>query len=453
MAVIYVGIDWADDHHDVHITDTAAKPLDTFVISHNQQGLEELGQRLRRWTGKPEDVLIAVEWHKGLLMFNLVQAGYQVYPINPRSTDRYRDRYRMSSSKSDRGDAMVLANILRTDLHLYRPLSMEALAHTQLQQLTRAYEALQKQKVRTQNHLTAVLKNYYPVALDLFSGLDRDIALAFLEQYPSPEEAAAASLEELQHFFREHRYTCPRKVPQIHAALQEPALRSYTLTALADRTIVLGFAAVLRVLVKQMAAVEKELLTVFQQSPNYDILSSLPAGPMVAATLAAEIGSDKSRFPSAGCLRSYAGTAPVTRRSGKTIMVHFRKGCNKRLRKAFQRLAMDSVRKHRWAQEYFDSQMARGHKKSRAYRALANRWVDIVWKMLQEGARFCEARLLARRSSNMEVKPVANSTAAMEEWIGEPPKRLQQSSDFAPETPYARGGCSPGRVKTADPVD
>jgi transposase len=396
MQCIYVGIDWADDHHDVYVTDDTAAKLDGFSIRHSSVGLEELKKRLASFCPDPANVLIAVEWHKGLLIYNLVEAGYQVYPINPKSMDRYRDRYRMSSSKSDPMDAMVLANILRTDLHLYRPLPRQAIADEGLQQLTRAQESLVRYKVKLMNQITAELKNYYPVALKIFSGLDHEITLAFLEHYPTPEKAAQASLKEIKGFFREQHYCCPRRIPAIYQALQEPALKACPELAEVHQAIVLSYIPVLRTVLNQITALDKQISLVFQRSPAHNILTSLPIGQTTAARLNAEIGNNISRFASQKDLQTLAGTAPVTRRSGNTKIVYFRWQCNKHLREAFQSLARESVRRYGWAREYFTNQMRRGHKPSRAYRALANRWVAIVWKMLQQGQPFSQARLEQR---------------------------------------------------------
>ncbi len=194
MEQVYVGIDWADDHHDVYVTNDAATALDSFSIPHSYKGMEKLMERLNKCSSSREEILVAIESHQGLLVYALLEAGYLVYPINPKAMDRYRDRYRMSSSKSDPKDAMVLANILRTDLHLYKPLPRETAADAWLRQLTRAHKSLVQQKAKLVNQLTSQLKSYYPVALWLFSKLDRKITLAFLKHYPTPEKAAATSL-------------------------------------------------------------------------------------------------------------------------------------------------------------------------------------------------------------------------------------------------------------------
>jgi transposase len=203
MEQVYVGIDWADDHHDIHVTDDTATALDNFRIPHSREGMEKLAKRVDRCSPDREAVLVAIESHQGLLIYALLEAGYSVYPINPKAMERYRDRYRMSSSKSDTQDAMVLANILCTDRHLYKPLPQEKAADARLRQLTRTHKTLVQEKVKLLNQLTSQLKSYYPVALRLFSRLDHKITLAFLEHYSTPQKAADASLDDLRGFFSE----------------------------------------------------------------------------------------------------------------------------------------------------------------------------------------------------------------------------------------------------------
>lgn len=393
MGRIYVGIDWADDHHDVHVTDDTATVRGRFTILNSYEGIEELKRRLGESSDAPGDVLVAVESHQGLAIYALVEAGYQVYPVNPKAMNRYRDRYRMSSSKSDPKDAMVLANILRTDLHLYKPLPKETAADTRLRQLTRAHRSMVQQKVKLMNQLTAQLKSYYPAALRLFSKLDQEITLSFLEVYPTPEEASAASPGEFRDFFEKQGYTCPSKVPGMYDCLQRPALKAPRELEGVHKTVVLSLVSVLRSLLTEIKKLDKQIGDEFKQNPGHEIFASLPAGEVTAARLNAELGSDSGRYPSREYIQTAAGTAPVTRRSGKSIVIFFRWQCNKHLRAAFQDLARGSVTRCAWARDYFVRQMKLGHKASRAYRALANRWAAIIWKMLQERQRFDQARL------------------------------------------------------------
>ena len=222
MERVYVGIDWADDHHDVYVTDNSAAALDSFNIPHSHEGMEKLISRVSKCSADRESVLVAVESHQGLLIYALLEAGYLVYPINPKAMSRYRDRYRMSSSKSDPKDAMVLANILRTDLHLYKPLPRETVDDARLRQLTRAHKSLVQQRVKLLNQLISQLKSYYPVALRLFSRLDHKITLAFLERFPIPEKATKASIEDIRRFFHEQGYSHKWRVDSIYESLQRP---------------------------------------------------------------------------------------------------------------------------------------------------------------------------------------------------------------------------------------
>jgi len=394
MERIYVGIDWADDHHDVYVTDDMARMLDSFSILHSFEGMEKLRTQLNKLSSNPESILVAIESHHGLLVYALLEAGYTVYPINPKSMDRYRDRYRMSSSKSDPQDAMVLANILRTDIHLYKPLPKEAVGDARLRQLTRVHRSLVQQKVKLVNQLTVQLKSYYPSALHLFSGLDHDITLAFLERYPTPSEGALATQEEICEFFRKQGYTYRHRAPLVCEILHQPALRAPKEMVEIHRVIVLSLVPVLRSLLAQIAKLVKEISKEFKQNPAYEVFSSLPTGEITTARLNAELGSSGARYPSRDYVQTAAGTAPVTRRSGKTIVVYFRLQCNKQLRVAFTDLARESVKRCDWAREYMSNQLKLGHKQSRAYRALANRWASIIWRMLQEMQPFDQSRLI-----------------------------------------------------------
>jgi transposase len=393
MGKVYVGIDWADDHHDVYVTDDSAAALDSFNISHSHEGMDKLINRVVKFSADRESVLVAVESHQGLLIYALLEAGYLVYPINPKAMSRYRDRYRMSSSKSDPKDAMVLANILRTDLHLYKPLPRETATDARLRQLTRSHKSLGQQKTKLLNQLTTQLKSYYPVALQLFSRLDHKITLAFLERFPTPEKATATSLEELRRFFREQKYSHQWKVESIYESLQQPSLKAPIELEGIHETIVLSLIPVLRSLVVEIEKLASSINEEFEHNQAHEIFSSLPTGELTAARINGELGSDGTRYPSWEYLQTAAGTAPVTRRSGKTVVVLFRWQCNKHLRAAMQDLARDSVKRCPWAREYFAGQMRLGHKASRAYRALANRWAVIIWKMLQTRQCFDQSRI------------------------------------------------------------
>ncbi len=417
MKRIYVGIDWASDHHDVHVTDDTARVLDSFSIAHSFEGMEKLKTKLSKVSDSPQNILVAIESHHGLLIYALLEAGYTIYPINPKSMDRYRDRYRMSSSKSDPIDAMVLANILRTDLHLYKPLPKETPDDARLRQLTRAHKSFVQQKVKLVNQLTDQLKSYYPAALQLFSGLDHEITLAFLERYPTPKMGALATEKEIYDFFREQGYSHYKRASQVYTVLQQPALESPQEMVEVYRLVVLSLVPVLHSLIVQITKLAKEISKEFKRNPAYSVFRSLPTGEITTARLNAELGSSGARYPSRDFVQTAAGTAPVTRRSGKTIIVYFRRQCNKNLRIAFNDLARESVKRCDWARDYFYNQLKLGNKPSRAYRALANRWASIIWRMLQEMQPFDQSRI-ARGTRNATTTLTSLNAPISESFIG-----------------------------------
>ena len=205
--MFYVGIDWADLKHDICVVDEKGERVVKFTIPHTAQGLSKLHHRLSMLTPNRDELLVALETDKGLVVSFLFDLGYTVYPINPKAVSRYRDRYRTSGAKSDPLDALVLANILRTDRHRFRPLLPDTTLARELKVLTRDHRHLVKSRTALSNQLTACLKAYYPRALELFSKVTQPITLAFLKAYPTPQGASGLSLKGLKCFLREQRYT------------------------------------------------------------------------------------------------------------------------------------------------------------------------------------------------------------------------------------------------------
>jgi len=223
--MFYVGIDWADLKHDICVVDEKGERVVKFIIPHTAQGLSKLHHRLSMLTPNRDELLVALETDKGLVVSFLLDLGYTVYPINPKVVSRYRDRYRTSGAKSDPLDALVLANILRTDRHRFRPIMPDSTLARELKVLTRDHKHLVKSRTALSNQLTACLKAYYPRALELFSKVTQPITLAFLKAYPTPQGASGLSLKGLKCFLREHRYTHPQRVEELYKTLKQPQMR------------------------------------------------------------------------------------------------------------------------------------------------------------------------------------------------------------------------------------
>jgi transposase len=385
----YVGIDWADASHQIAIVTSEGDCISEFVVNENDVGLQMLHKHLH--TLAP--VRINIERPDGLLVDWLIQQGFQVFVTPPRIAARRCPH----ASKDDRGDARLLAHLLRMKDEDCRILHRHSSRVEDLLQVLRAYEQVQRQQLRTTNQLRQILKQYYPIMLRLFSDLRTKVALAFLASYPTPLVASKLSTDELSAFLRSQRYTRSGRVSTIHQMLQ---------TTLPQATVWQGSAIhaqalvpVIQTLNQQVQGLKQEIQKRFLEHPEADWWSSLPgAGELTTPRLLALIGDNRSVFPSAEVLQARAGTVPVTRRSGKAKAVRFRWACDKALRKAMMDFARNSLSKSGWAQSYYMDQRQQGHLDQRATRPLANRWARIIWTLWQRREMYDETKHVANRS-------------------------------------------------------
>lgn len=301
--MLSIGIDWADDKHDICIRDVADRRiLAEFSIDHNAEGVAQLEETVEALNAKPHECLVAIETPHGLLVGYLLQTGYIVHAIPPRAVDRYRDRHRQSGVKSDQIDARALSDILCVDRDYHEPIPADSPLVQEIQLTSRQRKKLVNERTRIKNQLTACLKTYYPVALELFSGLDCAITWAFLRAYPNAEAASAASLAELEAFFAHQGYSCPRKIPEIHAQLQAPAIPVADWQVRASQRYMLALVKLLATIVRQIKAYERKLSELLDQHEDAFIFRSLPnAGDVTAAWLLGEIGDCRDKFENAGC--------------------------------------------------------------------------------------------------------------------------------------------------------
>jgi transposase len=398
----YIGIDWADQEHHVYVTDDTAALLASFKFSNTLEGFQRMEGRIKELGIAPDQCLMAIEKSAGLLFTYLLERGYTIYSINPKAVDRYRDRFRLSGSKSDPGDALVLANILRTDRHMHYPFLPSSPLTQELRLLTRDQQCLVWQRTRMVNQITACLKDYYPGAVNFFSSLDQPLALAFLLAFPTPDSARQLSLEQLRDFCFQRFYRDPRAINILHKKIQAPTPQAYPWTVRAKSRYLLALLGQLASLQANVTAYEREIEALFCQHEDHGIFQSLPgAGTIIGARLLAEIGDCRDNFPTAASLQVRAGTAPVTKRSGQYLSVVFRRSCSKRLRDAFQQFAKQSLLRTSWAREYYNGQRQLGHFFSRAVRALANRWAAILWTMWQKSTSYDETYHQANKARHL----------------------------------------------------
>lgn len=380
----YCGIDWANDHHDALSIDEQGRQLGSIRVSHTPEGLSRLNTYLESIAGDSghSSVACIIETTHGLLMTFLLEHQWPVYPVNPRTVDRHRAP---SGAKTDTIDAYLLAKTGRADFHDLRRFNPDSKLIQELKELTRDQDTLIKAQTRLLNQLTACLKAYYPVALDLFGKLEQPCTLAFLRAYPTPQQARLATVGELSTLLKKLRYPgAQRKSQELALALQQPQLGASDITTRTKARLLLALLDQLEPLMRQIADYDKEIERLFFQHEDHELFQSLPgAGARLAPRMLAEIGDNRSRYLEASGLQALAGTSPVLFQSGMYSKAHRRLGCIKPLRNALQQFAFQSLREP-WAKAYYQRKRAEGKSHTVAVRALANVWVRIVFAIWQK---------------------------------------------------------------------
>jgi len=395
----FCGIDWANDHHDALSIDEQGHQLGSIRVAHSPEGLSQLDTYLERMAGPGgrEQIACIVETTQGLLIAHLLEQGWPVYPVNPRTVER---RRAPSGAKTDTIDAYLLAKTGRADFQDLRRLNPDSEQIQELKTLTRDQDALIQMQTRLVNQLTACLKAYYPVVLDLFGKLHQPSTLKFLRAYPTLQAARAATAEELADLLKQARYPGAKLAAQRMAAqLQQPCLQANEVTTRTKARLLLALVDQLEPLLKQIADYDKEIERLFLRHADSELFQALPgAGARLAPRLLAEMGEDRSRYESACSLQALAGTSPVLFQSGTYQKAHRRLGCIKPWRNALQQFAWESTRQEAWAKEYYQRKRTEGKSHTVAVRALANVWARIlyaIWKKKEpyQTTTFEQARL------------------------------------------------------------
>jgi transposase len=381
----FVGIDWASQAHAVCVIDETGRRCWQGPVAHTAEGLAELRGHLRRFSRRGP-VRVALERPSGLLVDTLVDAGVEVVPIHPNALKASRPRYSAAGGKSDPGDAFILADLLRTDGHRFRPLHAPSDETRALRALVRGRDDLVAQRVALANQLRALLERFWPGALAIFAEVDSPIALTFLSRYPTPHSAARLGERRLAQFLRQYAYCGRRPVPELLDRLRRaPASQVGEAEAEASGDVVRALVAVLSPLVTHIQHLSAGIDAALSQHPDGPLVQSLPrSGTVNAAQILAELGDDRARFPTDEQLAAEGGLAPVTHASGKHHAVVFRWACNKRLRRALTTFADNSRHASRWAALVYQRARERGCRHQHAVRILARAWVRILWRCWQD---------------------------------------------------------------------
>lgn len=401
MGKVFVGLDWAEAHHDVHVEDDQGQRLAQARLPEGVEGVARFHELVAGFIDDPGEVTVATETDRGLFVGSLVAAGYRVLAVNPMSTSRYRERHSTSGAKSDPGDAFVLAELARVDGHNHRPVAGDSDLVEAVKVLARAHQSLIWTRQRQLNQLRSTLREFYPGAITVLGPLGSGDALAILAIAPTPTLGRALSRSKIAAALRRagRQRRVDDRAAEIQVGLRAEQLEAPTIVADAMGATVAALVAVAVELGAQIADLETKLADHFDQHPDAKIIRSLPGlGMTLGARVLAEFGDDPNRYVDAKSRKNYAGTSPITRASGKHRVVLARYARNRRLADACYLWAFATLTASPGARIFYDQRRAAGDTHNRALRALANRLVGILHGCLRHQTPYDEHTAWAHRA-------------------------------------------------------
>jgi Transposase/Transposase IS116/IS110/IS902 family len=401
--MLFVGDDWAEDHHDVHVMDATGTRIARRRLPEGIAGISSFHELIADHADNPHDVVIGIETDRGLWVQALAAAGYQLYAINPLAVARYRDRHSVAGAKSDAGDAKVLADLVRTDRHNHRPIAGDSPDADAIKVLARGHQNLIWSRNRQTNALRSALREYYPAALVAFDELAHNDCLAVLAKAPTPTAGARLSLGQISAALRRggRQRNLDVRAREIQSALRTEQLAAPTAITDAFAATTTAAVGIIAELNRQIAKLEQSLADRFEQHPDADIYRSLPGlGVILGARALGEFGDDPDRYATAKSRKNYAGTSPLTVASGKKRAVLARHVRNRRLYDAIDQWAFCSLSLSDGCRAFYDQRRAAGDLHHQALRALGNRLVGILHGCLQHRALYDEHTAWAHRQTN-----------------------------------------------------
>jgi transposase len=398
--MLFVGDDWAEDHHDIHLMNDAGERLTSRRLPEGLAGIGTLHELIAEHAEDPGQVVIGIETDRGLWVNALTAAGYQVFAVNPLAVARYRDRHHVSGAKSDASDAKLLGDLVRTDRHNHRRVAGDSPDAEAIKVLARAHQNLIWTRNRHTNALRSALREYYPAALEAFDNLaDRD-TLAILHRAPTPTDAERLSLSKIRSALKAagRQRNLDTRALQIQETLRREQLSAPAAVTAAFGASTRAAVGIIAELNHQIADLEAELATHFETHPDADIYRSLPGlGVILGARVLGEFGDDPNRYTTAKCRKNYAGTSPLTIASGKKRAVLSRHVRNRRLYDAVDQWAFCALTNSPGARTFYDQRRAAGDLHHQALRALGNRLVGILHGCLRHHTVYDEHTAWAHR--------------------------------------------------------
>lgn len=381
---LFVGIDWAQNSHQICAVDSEGVVKASFQIEHSHDGLQMLITKLTEMVqGDLSQIGCALETSRGLLVNALLAAGLSVYPVNPREVD---NRRKTSGAKTDKIDAKILAKILRSDFQDMQRLEPDNDTITELRQLTRDQNRMIQTHTALVLQLRECLREYFPAILELFPDLSSEVPMMLLMAVPTLEEARQCEVLQFVDFFKRNHVPRPNETAiRVYTEFQKPQLEARPAIVRAKSRLALGLVEQIHLLNKQIKDYDREIDRVFKSHSDSLIFTSLKrAGKRLAPRLLAEWGDNRQRFHSAKDIQSLAGTSPTPYQSGKMSWPHFRWSCVKDFRYVMHQYAWQSTFGETWAAEFYRKKRNEGKSHHEAVRSLANIWVRIIFAMWQK---------------------------------------------------------------------
>ena len=395
--VLFVGDDWAEDHHDVEVQDATGRRLGKARLPEGVAGIARLHALIGEFTDPDDEagegqVLVGIETDRGPWVAALVAAGYRVFGVNPMQVARYRERHYTSGAKSDAGDAHALADMVRTDAHQLRPVAGDTALVEGIKVVARAHQSMIWDRTRHVLRLRSALREFFPAALEAFPDLAATDALELLAAAPEPVAAAMLSRDRIASALKQaRRRHVAAKAEHIQAVLGAQALGQPAVLAGAYAVTVRSTVAVITVLNSEITTLQGQVEAHFGRHPDVEIYRSQPGlGQILGARVLGEFGDDPHRYHDARARKNYAGTSPITRASGKKKVVLARYARNDRLADALDQQAFCALTASPGARAYYDTIRARGTSHHAALRQLGNRLVGILHGCLKTGRLYDE---------------------------------------------------------------
>ncbi|MCA1836826.1 MAG: IS110 family transposase [Actinobacteria bacterium] len=392
--MVFLGVDWAEEHHDICLIDSDGKRLEKARVPEGIDGVRHIHALVAKHIDEPGEVVVGIETDRGLLVGSLVGAGYQVFAINPLAVSRYRDRHTVSRAKSDHADALLLAELVRTDRHNHRQVRGDTAEALAIRVIARAHQGQIAARQRQANQLRSALREFYPAALRIVgTDLDSKLAVALLAIAPTPAQGRKLSRAQIRSALSRGglQRNLDEKAAEIQQQLRAEQLEAPAPVARAFGAIVAGAVKIIRALNEEIEDLETELTASFEAHPDAEIIRSLPGlGVVLGARALGEFGDDHTRYADAKSRKNYAGTSPITKASGKQTVVLARFVRNRHLADALYLWSFCSLTQSPGARAYYDAHRARGANHHQALRALGNRWVGVLHGCLRHRQNYSE---------------------------------------------------------------